>query len=506
MAKKPRFLFEKDKWLLGEHIPDCDVFFFQVPATYFSDNSSYGFVKKYKKFLGVYRKFGLDFYVGEKDSNEVAESILKALVERPGFGKDVDDNIIKWSHKFIAQSEKIADLPLADCPNRKLWELYKQNDKIHTKLYTYGWLPVAVDLFHNNFTNKLKSYLYSICDSKEEAEHAFIVFTTPTRKTIVADEREEFLKIYEKFKRELRAKRVSPALKSALEVHAGKWGHLGYIYAGNVEPFGKDHYLKEMFELAETGVDSRKLLAQEATQLRIAKQKQIELYKKLKVSALYRSLFDTAQDFALSKLVRRHAQLLNLLLLHKTLVTQIAKRLSLTRYQVQFMLQDEVREVLLSGKINRELLNQRLRHCVFYTEKGFEKIYTGNMERKLLKTVDTKVDKTIRELAGQTAQPGYAKGMVKIIFRAKDMGKMNKGDILVSVATDPDVVPAMKKAAAIVTEQGGITSHAAIVSRELKIPCIIGTKNATQIFKTGDLVEVDANKGIVRRLKVKGKK
>lgn len=80
------------------------------------------------------------------------------------------------------------------------------------------------------------------------------------------------------------------------------------------------------------------------------------------------------------------------------------------------------------------------------------------------------------------------------------MKKFQKGDILVSVATDPDIVPAMKKAAAIVTEQGGITSHAAIVSRELGIPCIIGTKIATRVLKDGDMVEVDANKGTVKKI------
>lgn len=72
---------------------------------------------------------------------------------------------------------------------------------------------------------------------------------------------------------------------------------------------------------------------------------------------------------------------------------------------------------------------------------------------------------------------------------------------MVSIATDPDVVPAMKMAAAIVTEQGGITSHAAIVSRELGVPCVIGTKIATQVLKDGDTVEVDATKGVVKVLK-----
>lgn len=86
------------------------------------------------------------------------------------------------------------------------------------------------------------------------------------------------------------------------------------------------------------------------------------------------------------------------------------------------------------------------------------------------------------------------------LIRAKDMPKMRPGDILVSIATDPDIVPAMKKASAIVTEQGGITSHAAIVSRELGIPCVIGTKIATRVLKDGDKVVVDATRGIVKKL------
>lgn len=77
---------------------------------------------------------------------------------------------------------------------------------------------------------------------------------------------------------------------------------------------------------------------------------------------------------------------------------------------------------------------------------------------------------------------------------------MKDGDVLISTATTPSIVSAMKKAAAIVTDEGGLTCHAAIVSRELKIPCIIGTKIATKVFKDGDRVEVDATKGIVRKL------
>ncbi|MCD4705839.1 phosphoenolpyruvate synthase, partial [bacterium] len=107
------------------------------------------------------------------------------------------------------------------------------------------------------------------------------------------------------------------------------------------------------------------------------------------------------------------------------------------------------------------------------------------------------------EIIGQPACLGIAKGIVRVVNTPKELKKMKKGDILVSIATNPDIVTAMKKASAIVTEQGGITSHAAIVSRELNTPCIIGTKIATQILKDGDLVEVDANKGVVKILEKK---
>ena len=106
----------------------------------------------------------------------------------------------------------------------------------------------------------------------------------------------------------------------------------------------------------------------------------------------------------------------------------------------------------------------------------------------------------IRELEGQVACLGKAKGYAKIINSVAEMKKMRKGDILFSIATNPDIVQVMKLAAAIVTDQGGITSHAAIVSRELGTPCVIGTKIGTKVFKDGDLVEVDANKGVVRKI------
>jgi len=104
------------------------------------------------------------------------------------------------------------------------------------------------------------------------------------------------------------------------------------------------------------------------------------------------------------------------------------------------------------------------------------------------------------KIKGQVAFRGKAKGRVKVIRRLDQVNKIKGGDIMVSPMTSPNYLSAMKKSAAIITDEGGITCHAAIVAREMKKPCIIGTGKATQILKDGDLVEVDAEQGVVKKL------
>ncbi len=105
-------------------------------------------------------------------------------------------------------------------------------------------------------------------------------------------------------------------------------------------------------------------------------------------------------------------------------------------------------------------------------------------------------------LKGLPASPGVATGKVKIVHDLSDLPKVREGDVLVTTMTTPDMVPAMQRAAAIVTDEGGMTCHAAIVSRELGIPAVVGTGNATKVLKDGDIVTVDAYKGVVYRGKV----
>lgn len=134
--------------------------------------------------------------------------------------------------------------------------------------------------------------------------------------------------------------------------------------------------------------------------------------------------------------------------------------------------------------------------CIVQTRPVTTIKETEQKETVSVKEGEVKIAQT-PVLKGSAASPGIGTGHVRVLESAKEIGKVKEGDVLVSTMTSPDFVPAMKRASAIVTDQGGQTSHAAIVSRELGIPCVVGTKEATTKLKDGTLVSVDGSKGVV---------
>ena len=120
---------------------------------------------------------------------------------------------------------------------------------------------------------------------------------------------------------------------------------------------------------------------------------------------------------------------------------------------------------------------------------------------KKAEAIEAEVERTIIA-KGLGASPGMASGKVKIIRDTDELDKILVGDILVTVMTMPDMVPAMKRANGIITDEGGVTCHAAIVSRELGIPCVVGTGDATKVLKENSVVTLDGNKGLVYEGKI----
>lgn len=157
-------------------------------------------------------------------------------------------------------------------------------------------------------------------------------------------------------------------------------------------------------------------------------------------------------------------------------------------------------EYCVSGMLpSLETLERQYRNSVLYIRNGEIMHYSDPSE---VASIEQALGATgeAREIKGVSAYPGIVRGTVRIVLHPSKATQFNEGDILMSMSTRPDFLPLFKKAGAVVTDAGSVLSHAAITAREMKKPCVIGTEKATKVFKDGDMVEVDANTGIVRKI------
>ncbi len=153
----------------------------------------------------------------------------------------------------------------------------------------------------------------------------------------------------------------------------------------------------------------------------------------------------------------------------------------------------------------RSVIRDRRKSFALDSENGNLRILDSREARKLFKKRIQSVART-RAIMGQTASLGFYRGKIRKVIAGdldmlqKSIKDFRKGEIIVTTMTQPNMMVIARKAGAIITDEGGITSHASIISRELKIPCIVGCLHAMQVLNDGDLVEVDANRGVVKIL------
>ncbi len=184
---------------------------------------------------------------------------------------------------------------------------------------------------------------------------------------------------------------------------------------------------------------------------------------------------------------------------------EIARRFAVPIHDVRYYLPNEFKALLLHRRrLDRRTIRARQTFSAYVIEKrgstAVPTIFYGRQARQRLSAVQSRFQVTKGQVAGQVASAPNQKfsGVVQVI---KDVHKekFKAGRILVASMTRPDFVPLMRRARAIITDEGGLTCHAAIVSRELRLPCIIGTKNATAEFKTGDRVTMDLQTGSINK-------
>jgi phosphohistidine swiveling domain-containing protein len=270
------------------------------------------------------------------------------------------------------------------------------------------------------------------------------------------------------------------------------------------EPFSLQALKERLAELQELPSEKiRKRIEEIESVPKAAKEKKEEIIEALGNKAGVRIGSDLLSGMAYIR-ERNKEALGKVLYAYGKLYAEIGRRAGIPAGDTDYYLLSELGEALMKNKkVEEEEIRKRRECMVVLSEHGrYKKFLSGSeahllWENEIVEITDFKNE----ELRGTCGSPGTAQGIAVVINSPKEVDKMREGAVLVSPYTDHELVPAMKKAAAIITDEGGILAHAAVISREFKIPCIIGAKIATSVLKDGDFVEVDANKGIVKRVK-----
>ncbi|MDP3697773.1 MAG: PEP/pyruvate-binding domain-containing protein, partial [Candidatus Taylorbacteria bacterium] len=181
---------------------------------------------------------------------------------------------------------------------------------------------------------------------------------------------------------------------------------------------------------------------------------------------------------------------------------KLLKKVKIDPKLAHYLTLNEIEGLLKNKPLDIEAIEDRRKgYIIFNDEFNTKDNFLDFCKKHNWVDPETEVKIDTDKIIGNVAFPGQARGVVKVVRKREDFSKVKNGDVLVAVMTNANFLPILKKASAFITDEGGITCHAAIVARELKKPCIIGTKIATQVLKDGDLVEVDADKGIVKIIK-----
>ena len=327
------------------------------------------------------------------------------------------------------------------------------------------------------------------------------ILTGLSKPTLIREEKFQLLKIAGLIKKRgfsLKSGRVQKIIKNHLKKY-GFLNHYFYYY----EPYSAAEMEKRIKEVLAKDLKEEigKIKLQEKNQELTGK-----IVKELNLSPRAKLIIKTLKQwgFCLNYLDEAGCLITHYF---KNFFLELARRMGVSYEMLVEMTFEEIDEFFRKGAIppaKRIKLKERIKSWgLVYQNRKF-KVYSGKELEKLEEKEKQKANsqvKGIDSIKGLVASSGKVRGLVRVMESHRDIAKIKKGEILVAPKTTPKYVPAMEKAIAIVTDEGGLLSHAAIVSREMGIPCVVGTKIATQVLKDGELVEVDAERGVVRKIK-----
>ncbi|MSR71330.1 MAG: hypothetical protein EXS50_01475 [Candidatus Taylorbacteria bacterium] len=439
-------------------------------------------------------------YFEEEEMKKAGEAGLKNFTNNKFVSNYFEeiDQMFRIAEKFTKQA---STLNLKETTTSELKSFFDTG--IHNIIEFFGYYlacqPQCVALFEKKVQEMLEKVL-----PVNKVTEVYTLLSATTEITKLKKEEIHWLELAINAQKNLLNK-VDENVKREIEKHYDEYFLL------NVGDGGKPHTLDEFIKKFEkdsknTTEETSKELAQIYATIKHIENSQKECIKKY---ALTKEIIEYCNLLARIGHYRLEMRISGWMPMYhyvELILDEIGRRFSYNEKEIRFATVDEINSIHEGKKIDKEILSERIHAFLFLIEEGKVSVLAGKEAKNKFNVLISKVDySTIKEIKGNVAMKGKVKGKAVVFRWGNDMDEkirlMDDNSILVAGQTRPQLMPLIVKSKGIVTDEGGITSHAAIVSRELSIPCVIGTKIATQVIKDGDYIEIDAEKGIITILK-----
>ena len=454
-------------------------------------------------------------YLDKKRSIALAEHVLDNFIKDSSYLSRVIKKWNRYRAKLLSVYKQIEKSQPNKLTDQELWQLYRRLFDAYLKEYTPAMIVEAFEPYTAQvFYPRLASFPEAIRqDLKILEQPTFQSFLSQhqiglMRLALTAGKNRSLLAILNS------EKSNEEKLKEIDKKHVGFYRQLlkhqkAYFWLSNNYRDAKVLSLSHFFGLVISELKTKGMgqIQQEIDRL-LASLKKLAIQKKQirkKLSAKNLPARTLAFYDLLEMIGPWHDERKRLMLMSSHFLTvilhAIGRRFGYALVEMWYTQPDEIRDLILKSRpISHEVLKERRKLSVWIGSKDKEFLFSGEKAGEIMSVIDA--GRKIGEgkiITGIPASVGVVQGKARVVLDV-DRDEFNDGEILVATMTRPEFVPLMKRAAAIVTNEGGLTCHAAIVARELGIPCVVGTRVATKILKSGDIVEVRAHRGEVRIL------
>lgn len=423
----------------------------------------------------------------EREIEEASASIFQKIFKDRNYVSKMYAAQLVAGRDLVKLSQKIIGADLSKFSIAELMRVYQQIQQGWVKYDQINVLPWFLG------ADKLRNYIYSMLPGISSGE--FELLLTSDEKSFSAQEEQGILDAA------LLAKKSKVSMSAARKL-ADRYFWIPFGYDGPAT-YDADHYSKAIREASkQPAAEIKTRLLELRSYKKIVQSKQAALLRKFALKEDLLRLTADMRKMAVMTDQRKEFQFQSHVALWRVMQA-LAKKLRINPMFLKFISFKELKQNIKNTDQLLELASRRKNGLVIFEGDNGKLRAIEGREAQNLKTRMLPKTSKLKSLQGQVASTGrkpIVMGRARVLLSPKSISMVKSGEILIATMTSPEYVPGMRKAAAIITDEGGVTSHASIVSRELNKPCIIATKFATQVFKDGDMVEVDAVKGIVRKI------